>query len=91
MHDEQREDEDMRKQTKFHLCTTHAHLSTAGRQRLAELFCEGGPAFGKACDELKPCRVRPGSDLFAPSATDDVADAWVNDWAINQTLWLCEA
>lgn len=51
---------------------------------LADSDAAGGPAYGPHCDELEPCSIRPGSDIFAPTATDGVADGWVDSWAVNQ-------
>jgi hypothetical protein len=74
----------MRKHTTFTLCAYHAdYFAGIGRYRLAEVFCEGGPAQGRSCTG-KRCRVRPGSDIFGATATDDVADSWVRDWAVNR-------
>jgi len=73
----------MRKHTRFELCDAHASWQADGRTRLAEMFCEGGPGHGRSCTP-HPCRIWPGSDLFAPTATDDVAADWVRCWAVNQ-------
>lgn len=72
----------MRKQTRFELCVAHSAWTAGGRRRLAEMFCEGGPGSGLPCSP-QPCRVWPGSDLFAETATDEVADEWVRTWAVN--------
>ncbi|WP_157680268.1 hypothetical protein [Mycobacterium dioxanotrophicus] len=71
----------MRKKTVFDLCESHASLG--GGRRTAEIVCEGGPAYGSPCTP-RPCRILPGSDDFAESATDEVAAEWVRDWAINR-------
>jgi hypothetical protein len=76
----------MRKRTRFALCSVHLPMARDGRQRLAEMFCEGGPGTGKPCDWLGPCRVYPGSDLFAAGVTDGMADEWVNGWTVNQVV-----
>lgn len=75
----------MRKQTRFELCETHANWGAGGRQRLAEMFCEGGPGSGGSCSP-RLCRVWPGTDLFAETATDEVAAEWVSAWAVNSNL-----
>ena len=72
----------MRQRTRFELCATHENWTAGGRQRLAEMFCEGGPGSGAPCSP-QLCRVWPGSDLFAESATDEVAAEWVRAWAVN--------
>lgn len=71
----------MRKRTVFDLCQSHASLG--GGYRTAEIVCEGGPAYGSPCSP-RPCRILPGSDFFAESATDEVAAGWVRDWEINR-------
>ncbi|MEB3023028.1 MULTISPECIES: hypothetical protein [Mycolicibacter] len=71
-----------RKKTRFELCDAHAHLESAGRSRLAEFFCEGGPGSGQGCSPIL-CRVLPGTDLFGASVTDDVAAQWVLNWKGN--------
>lgn len=74
----------MRAKTVFDLCTAHTDWTkTYGRYRTAEIVCEGGPAYGAACSP-RPCRILPGSDLFAGSATDAVAAEWVRDWTVNR-------
>ncbi len=73
----------MRKSTVFELCSVHKNLALEGRHRLAEVFCEGGPGYGSPCSP-QLCHVRPGTDLFAATTTDDIAAQWVRDWAVNQ-------
>lgn len=73
----------MRKHTRFDLCQTHSGLGSAGRYRLAEIFCEGGPGSGPPCTP-RLCRVWPGRDLFAETATDEVAAEWVRTWDVNR-------
>ena len=72
-----------RKQTRFKLCEVHAGWHRGSRQRLAEMFCEGGPGQGAPCSP-QLCQVWPGRDLFAESATDEVAAQWVSDWTVNR-------
>ncbi len=73
----------MRKKTVFDLCPAHEGWTTQyGRYRTAEIVCEGGPAYGPPCSP-RLCRVLPGSDLFAVSATDAVAADWVRTWGVN--------
>lgn len=72
-----------RKHTRFELCQTHSGLGSSGRYRLAEIFCEGGPGSGPACAP-RLCRIWPGRDLFAETATDEVAAEWVRTWEVNR-------
>lgn len=70
-----------RQKTVFATCNAHTYLRSYGRQRMAEFFVEGGP--DKPCSP-KPCRLRPGTDLFHADFTDDEADQLVRDWAANR-------
>ncbi len=74
----------MRQRTVFRLCPAHQHLGAEGRHRLAEIVCEGGPAYGRPCHPAGLCEIQPGSDLFVPTATDAVAREWVENWTINE-------
>ncbi|ORW08476.1 MULTISPECIES: hypothetical protein [Mycolicibacter] len=71
-----------RQRTRFELCDVHRGWDSDGRYRLAEIFCEGGPASGPPCSP-QPCRAFPGTDFFNSSVTDDDAAEWVRNWAVN--------
>lgn len=70
----------MRKRTTFKLCDTHSYLG--GGRRTAEIFAEGGPAYGSPC-RGEHCVMLPGTDIFLPDVTDDMAKEWVRNWPVN--------
>ena len=72
-----------RKHTRFDICDAHTFLRTwGGRHRLAEVFCEGGPAAADRCTPGTPCRIWPGTDMFEPSVCTSEAD-WPANWRAN--------
>lgn len=71
-----------RQRSRFELCDHHAHWQSKGRYRLAEIFCEGGPAVGVPCAPTM-CALRPGRDFFNESVTDEMAAQWVREWSVN--------
>jgi hypothetical protein len=77
-----------RKTTKFTICASHrAMLAGAGRSRVAEIFCEGGPAQARPCT-APGCRVAPGVDLYVAelcNATYDTNPGSPFAWAANTT------
>ena len=73
-----------RKVTKFTTCEAHT-FAGMGRGRLAEMFCEGGPAFGGPCAGAG-CSFSPGLDLFEPSICDRTFDTRPGSlfaWGVN--------
>jgi hypothetical protein len=64
----------MRKHTKFSYCEEHAEwFTTETRNRQAECFVEGGPAYARAC-KGGTCEMRPGTDYFVPDFVVKHAD-----------------
>lgn len=75
-----------RKTTVFETCEQHGWLKHETRDRMAETFCEGGPAQGRPCTG-NGCRIRPGTDLFCPELCDQrgwyPTDAGPFVWGVN--------
>ncbi len=69
-----------RTRTIFHICRNHGRLHAHSRQRRAEFFSEGGPAFGPPCTPGDPCRMWAGTDLFVPEVCDGL---YPLHWGVN--------
>lgn len=83
--------ESPRKVTVFKLCSRHrGWFGNDSRERMADVFGEGGPGHGPPCVPGDPCKIRPGRDFFVadicalPGWYDTAAGDHDFRWAVNE-------